>query len=88
MPKKKKNKASEPTKSPKLPEAEKCCKHCQDYKLCKERGECCEYCDYYSKGLCTYQLTKDLPKHMIEICDYRGDDYGIDDYTAYSEEIS
>jgi len=65
-----------------------CCVHCQDYKFCNDRGACCEYCDFLVKGKCTYRRNKEVltaDKEKIEIGDYRGDDYGIDDYEEYEE---
>ena len=66
----------------------KCCAHCQDYEFCKDRKACCEYCDFFIKGACNYGRKKQLSsadKEKIEIGDYRGDDYGIDDYEAYED---
>jgi hypothetical protein len=63
----------------------KCCQHCPDFEYCQEKGECCDYCDFYLNGKCTYGKKKGLPSvnQEIELPDYRGDDYGIDDYEAY-----
>jgi hypothetical protein len=63
----------------------KCCSHCPDYENCDDRGTCCEYCDYYLKGKCTYGKRKSMPvlNQDFELPDYRGDDFGIDDYEAY-----
>ena len=66
----------------------KCCHHCQDYEFCNDRGTCCEYCDFLVKGKCTHGRKRELlsaDKENIEIGDYRGDDYGIDDYEAYED---
>ena len=68
------------------PRSLKCCKNCQDYEYCKDKGVCCNYCDFHFKGKCMYEKEKDLlprGEGKIEITDYRGDDYGIDDYEAY-----
>ncbi|MFH1834618.1 MAG: hypothetical protein ABH851_00350 [Methanobacteriota archaeon] len=74
--------------------AKKCCKHCQDYKNCDDKGECCEYCDYYIKGKCTYTRAKKnkvSPQMVLDTStsyafdDFRGDNYGIDDYGEYEE---
>jgi len=65
-----------------------CCVHCQDYEFCQDRGRCCEYCDFFVKGKCNYRRNKELlsaDKEKIEIGDYRGDDYGIDDYEEYED---
>jgi len=69
--------------------AKKCCKNCQDYKYCKTRGKCCQYCDHYSKGKCYLIEHK---KHEVAVksenlsfTDYRGDEYGMDDYEEYEE---
>ena len=70
----------------KAPTASKCCSHCPDYEYCEDRGECCEYCDYYLNGRCMYGKKTAIPHGEdgnIELPDYRGDDYGIDDYEAY-----
>lgn len=64
----------------------KCCRHCPDYEYCNDRDVCCEYCDYYLNGKCMYGKKSGLPtvqEGIIELPDYRGDDYGIDDYDAY-----
>ena len=66
----------------------KCCAHCQDYEFCQDKGFCCEYCDFLVKGKCNYGKKRKLSsadKENIEIGDYRGDDYGIDDYEAYED---
>ena len=91
MPKKKEKSEKKPankksSKKHKHPKAVKCCSNCQDYENCSEKGNCCEYCDYYWKGYCTYELTKDLLNRTVELTDYRGDDYGIDDYSEYASE--
>lgn len=76
----------------KYKKAKKCCKHCQDYDKCDEKDGCCEYCDFYLKGLCTYvPHSKKVPatqtilnvetSYMFD--DFRGDNYGIDDYEEY-----
>ncbi|MFC2162920.1 hypothetical protein ACFLRF_04495 [Candidatus Altiarchaeota archaeon] len=71
----------------KAPKADKCCPHCPDHKYCKDKGSCCNYCDYYFKGKCMYEKEKNLLSRdgevIMEMNDYRGDDYGIDDYEAY-----
>lgn len=79
-------KTSKKTAKSKFPKAVKCCKNCQDYKKCDDKGKCCEYCDHYSKGFCTYELTKKLVDNIVELTDYRGDDFGIDDYEQYESE--
>ena len=63
----------------------KCCPHCPDHEYCEDRGFCCDYCDFYLNGKCTYGKKKGIPSldNEIELPDYRGDDYGIDDYEAY-----
>ncbi|MFH1721643.1 MAG: hypothetical protein ABH950_03450 [Candidatus Altiarchaeota archaeon] len=70
-----------------LPKAEICCKHCQDFKYCDERGKCCEYCDHFVKGLCAYLRDKKLLKNDTDFTleDYRGDEYGIDEAEAFAE---
>ncbi|MBM3308696.1 MAG: hypothetical protein FJY77_00415 [Candidatus Altiarchaeales archaeon] len=70
--------------------AKKCCKYCQDYKYCKKRSKCCQYCDHYSKGKCYYaehtrQSGKTTPKDLV-FSNYRGDEYGMDDYEEYEEQ--
>ena len=68
--------------------AKKCCKHCQDYKYCKSRGKCCHYCDHYNRGKCYYAEHKkqniDTPQDLT-FTDYRGDEYGMDDYEEYKD---
>ncbi|MFH0859970.1 MAG: hypothetical protein V1921_02105 [Candidatus Altiarchaeota archaeon] len=71
----------------------RCCAHCQDYKNCDDRKRCCEFCDYCIKKKCIYKKdsTSKAMKAAIErkieadftLSDYRGDDYGIDDYEEY-----
>ena len=63
----------------------KCCVHCPDFEYCKDRGGCCDYCDFFLNGKCTYGKKRGIPSvnQEIELPDYRGDDYGIDDYEAY-----
>jgi hypothetical protein len=63
----------------------KCCSHCPDYEYCDDRGLCCDYCDFYLNGACTHGKKKGIPSldEQVELPDYRGDDYGIDDYEAY-----
>jgi hypothetical protein len=63
----------------------KCCKHCPDYEKCDDRGFCCDYCDFFLNSKCTFGKKKGIPSldNQIELPDYRGDDYGIDDYEAY-----
>lgn len=77
--------AAKKKKSDELPTATKCCKHCQDYKYCDERGKCCIYCDHYVNGKCSYKRdakrAKDDEDFILE--DYRGDEYGIDDAGNY-----
>jgi len=76
-----------------LKKAKKCCKHCQDYKFCKDRGRCCEYCDFYINAHCTYTPKKKGAAYStltgvetkFELANYRGDDYGIDDYSEYED---
>ncbi|MFH1125767.1 MAG: hypothetical protein V1703_01460 [Candidatus Altiarchaeota archaeon] len=69
--------------------AKKCCKGCQDYKYCKIRSKCCHYCDHYRKGKCylTEHRKQELDTNAKEITftDYRGDEYGMDDYEEYEE---
>jgi hypothetical protein len=69
--------------------AKKCCKHCQDYKYCKTKGKCCRYCDHYSKGKCYLAEHKKLADENaaknLSFGDYRGDEYGMDDYEEYEE---
>lgn len=69
----------------------KCCKHCQDFKYCKDKNGCCEYCDHYNKGKCTYKEDNKralkIEAEFNKLADYRGDEYGIDEYEAYSEEF-
>jgi hypothetical protein len=71
----------------KYPKAAKCCPHCPDHQYCKDKGVCCNYCDFYFKGHCMYEKEKDLitpnGNVIMEMSNYRGDDYGIDDYEAY-----
>lgn len=68
----------------------KCCKHCQDYKNCDQKGKCCDYCNYLVKSKCTYKDRKirktieDVMSGAIELSNYRGDEYGIDEYDAYT----
>ena len=63
----------------------KCCVHCPDYEYCQDKDVCCNYCDFYLNGKCTYGKKKGIPSldNEIQLPDYRGDDYGIDDYEAY-----
>ena len=63
----------------------KCCSNCPDFEYCEEKAECCDYCDFYLNGKCTFGKKKGIPSvnQEIELPDYRGDDYGIDDYEAY-----
>ncbi|MFH1056133.1 MAG: hypothetical protein V1744_08580 [Candidatus Altiarchaeota archaeon] len=63
----------------------KCCQHCPDFEYCEDKGICCDYCDFYLNGKCTYGKKKGIPStnQQVELPDYRGDDYGIDDYEAY-----
>ena len=72
--------------------AKKCCARCQDYKNCDEKNGCCEYCDYYVKAKCTYtpdKKKKVSPRVVLDdstsyaFDDFRGDNYGIDDYEEY-----
>jgi hypothetical protein len=85
--------ASKPVKKAVSKSAKRCCQHCQDYKYCKEKDGCCEYCDYYIKNCCTY-LQKSKHKTVNQqvvldtstsyaFDDFRGDNYGIDDYEEY-----
>jgi hypothetical protein len=72
--------------------AKKCCKHCQDYKYCKSKKKCCQYCDHFKKGKC-YLLEhkkQDLAEKSgnLTFTDYRGDEYGMDDYEEYEEQES
>jgi|WetSurMetagenome_2_1015567.scaffolds.fasta_scaffold370693_2 hypothetical protein len=79
-------KAVKPLKKPK-PGAKgiKCCVHCPDFERCDEKGVCCDYCDFYLNARCTFGKKKGIPSvdQEVELPDYRGDDYGIDDYEAY-----
>jgi len=63
----------------------KCCSHCPDFEYCGNKGVCCDYCDFYLNGKCTFGKKKGIPSvnQEVELPDYRGDDYGIDDYEAY-----
>jgi hypothetical protein len=63
----------------------KCCNNCPDFEHCEEKNVCCDYCDFYLNGKCMYGKKKGIPSvnQEIELPDYRGDDYGIDDYEAY-----
>ncbi|MFH0862154.1 MAG: hypothetical protein V1875_03905 [Candidatus Altiarchaeota archaeon] len=63
----------------------KCCSNCPDFEYCEEKAICCDYCDFYLNGKCTFGKKKGIPSvnQEIELPDYRGDDYGIDDYEAY-----
>jgi hypothetical protein len=63
----------------------KCCNHCPDFEYCDDKSTCCDYCDFYLNGKCMYGKKKGIPSvnQEIELPDYRGDDYGIDDYEAY-----
>jgi len=74
----------------KAKKAVKCCRRCQDYKYCDDRGKCCEYCNYYVNAKCFHGLKKIVigSEAKFELADYRGDDYGIDDYQAYEEDAS
>jgi len=74
---------------PKYRPAIKCCPYCQDYEYCTERNHCCEFCDHYFKGQCRLEedLKADFKEGEFEMPDYRGDDYGIDDYSEYEKEI-
>ncbi len=68
----------------------KCCKNCQDYKYCDEKCKCCEFCDYSVNNKCSYQKFKKNSLTVkiypnLTISNYRGDDYGIDDYNEYEE---
>lgn len=83
-------KAAGPVKKPKKlvrPRVKgmKCCRNCPDFRYCDERGYCCDYCDFYLNAKCTFGKKKGIPSvnQEIELPDYRGDDYGIDDYEAY-----
>jgi len=73
-------------KKQRFPKADKCCKHCQDYEACDEKGDCCEFCDHYWKGYCAYELTKELLNSKVELDDYRGDAFAIDDYSEYQSD--
>jgi hypothetical protein len=63
----------------------KCCLHCPDFEYCEDREYCCDYCDFYLNGKCIYGKKTTIPSvdDEIELPDYRGDDFGIDDYEAY-----
>ncbi len=65
--------------------AVRCCSHCPDFEHCDDKDECCDYCDYYLNAACTWGKKKGIPSvnQEVELPDYRGDDYGIDDYEAY-----
>jgi hypothetical protein len=63
----------------------KCCSHCPDFEYCEEKAKCCDYCDFFLNAKCTYGKKKGIPSvnQEVELPDYRGDDFGIDDYEAY-----
>lgn len=72
--------------------AKKCCPHCQDYKQCDDKRGCCEYCDFQVKENCTYSKEKKKKIDPGAVLDtstsyafdnFRGDNYGIDDYEEY-----
>lgn len=69
--------------------AKKCCKNCQDYRYCRTRSKCCSYCDHYSRGKCYLMEHKkqggDEATKDLSFSDYRGDEYGVDDYEEYEE---
>jgi len=79
----KKPKKTKPKKTGKL----KCCRHCPDHKYCKDKNGCCEYCDYLVNNKCIYgkkdKIVVGITSGKIQLSDYRGDDYGIDDYSEY-----
>jgi len=82
-----KNVRAKPSKALKRVKAKglKCCSHCPDFSHCDEKSYCCDYCDYYLNAKCTFGKKKGIPSvnQEIELPDYRGDDFGIDDYEAY-----
>jgi hypothetical protein len=63
----------------------KCCPHCPDFEHCEDKNVCCDYCDFYLNAKCNFGKKKGIPSvdDNVELPDYRGDDYGIDDYEAY-----
>jgi hypothetical protein len=63
----------------------KCCEHCPDFEYCEDKGVCCDYCDFFLNAKCTFGKKKGIPSmnQSVELPDYRGDDFGIDDYEAY-----
>jgi len=65
----------------------KCCEHCPDFEHCDEKAYCCDYCDFYLNGKCTFGKKKGIPSvnQEIELPNCRGDDFGIDDYEAYEQ---
>lgn len=68
--------------------AKKCCKGCQDHKNCKTRGKCCHYCDHYNGGKCyliEHRRQRIKEAKGLSFSDYRGDEYGMDDYEEYEE---
>jgi hypothetical protein len=82
-----KKKAHAPKTSSPKPRKLKCCHYCQDYKYCKDRKSCCEYCDFLVNNKCIHgkkgKIVVGIAGGKIQLDDYRGDAYGIDDYSAY-----
>jgi hypothetical protein len=78
-------KAAKPVLKPGLIVKIKCCSHCPDFEYCDEKAKCCDYCDFFLNAKCTYGKKKGIPSvnQEVELPDYRGDDFGIDDYEAY-----
>lgn len=85
-----KKKVKAEKKSALKPRKIKCCPHCPDYKYCKDKKVCCEYCDYLVNNKCIYgkkgKKVIGMAGGKIQLDDYRGDSYGIDDYSAYEVE--
>jgi len=75
-----------------LKKAAKCCKHCQDFDVCKRKGKCCKYCDYYFKAKCTYNekihSTSKLDSEFEETSETMGEVYSIDEYEEFGDYYS
>ena len=78
--------AKKPTKS-KSSSQMKCCPHCQDYKNCNEKEVCCEYCDHYFKGRCTYEEDLRWEQEMKEITTFGIDVDVYGDGSSADEDI-